>query len=281
MKRETLRNGLILSVLGMTFCLSTAIMVTSCQKQSFDDAPIAPQSAQSRAAEELPYLDFTTEYTGVGVPSDQDWEVIMEVSKRVKFSKPNGLWEMDIHSASEINVSPNVFTFLVQTVERSNAQIVSHLSVMSVAPRVRKPGGGEGPDLLEQESSNCVARCFGWIHKDMGFGPSYDTSNSWINDRFGAGVPADSMEFTLQHFYGADHVSSFPVNDQPVGSKHINGNSVVILNYKVNDSTGHAVIYRSTGDGVHWAIDPSKNSDNPPAVIVDSAAVISSFKITK
>ncbi len=37
MKRETLRNGLILSVLGMTFCLSTAIMVTSCQKQSFDD----------------------------------------------------------------------------------------------------------------------------------------------------------------------------------------------------------------------------------------------------
>lgn len=203
----------------------------------------------------------------------------MEVSKRVKFSKPNGLWEMDVHAAEEINVSPEVFAFLTQTIENSNAKILAHLIVRSIMPRKLIPSEG---DLLEEPTrSDCVVSCFGWIHENMGFGPSYDTSNSWINDRFGAGVPADSMEFTLQHFYGTDHVSSFPVNDQPVGSKHINENSVVILNYKVNDSTGHAVIYRSTGDGVHWAIDPSINSGNPAPVIVDSTAVISSFKVAK
>lgn len=58
MKRNTLRNGSIVAALAMSFCLSAAIVVTSCQKQSFDEGPISPQSARSQAAEELPYLDL-------------------------------------------------------------------------------------------------------------------------------------------------------------------------------------------------------------------------------
>ena len=279
MKRETLRNGLILSVLGMTFCLSTAIMVTSCQKQSFDDAPIAPQSAQSRAAEELPYLDFSDNYSEKSDLSNEDLEILIAALNRAHIKKVDGLWQMTVSDETALNISPRIMTCLKQIIENSNAKIVSRLSVMRVTPRVRKPGGGEGADDLEQESSDCVAKCFGWIREKLGFGPSYGTANSWINDRFGGvGVPVDSMEFTLQHFYGPDHVSSFPVNSQPNGYIHNDMNSAVILNQRVDDSTCHAVIYISTSNGTHVVQDP-QNSYNYD--FVGPNDVESAYQITK
>lgn len=279
MKRETLRNGLILSVLGMTFCLSTAIMVTSCQKQSFDDAPIAPQSAQSRAAEELPYLDFSDNYSEKSDLSNEDLEILITALNRAHIKKVDGLWQMTVSEETELNISPRIMTCLKQIIENSNAKIVSRLSVMRVTPRVRKPGGGEGVDNIEQESSDCVASCCNWIYKAKGFGPSYGTANAWINDRFGAGVPADSMEFTLQHLYGVDHVAPFPVNSQPNGYVHKDSSSAVILNYTVNDSTAHAVIYISTSnDASHLVQDPQNGND---LYFVGPNKVQSAYKVTK
>lgn len=232
----------------------------------------------SKTNAELPYLKFNTGYTGIGQPSDLDWEVIMQVSKRVKFSKVNGLWEINVNSAAEINVSSEVFTFLSQTVENSNAKILPNLATMRIAPRRLIPGEGEAKDPIG--GSDCVASCFEWINDNKGFGPDYNSSNSWIIDRYGSGVPSNQMEPTLKHFYGPNNVSSFPVNSQPNGSWYKDSNSAVILNYHPDGDTtkGHAVIYQGTGDGTHWVIDPQAGG---LPQIVDTTDVISAFKVTK
>lgn len=271
MKRETLRNGLTLTVLSMTICLSAAVSVTSCQKQSFEEESPAPRSAMNKT--ELPYLDFTTGYDGTGIASDENWEVIMQLAQRVKLSKESGLWEANVRSADEINVSPEVFAFLTQTIENSNAKILAHLTARSIMPRKLIPG--EGDPLEEPTRSDCVASCFGWIHDKMGFGPSYDSTNSWINSTFGSGVPSSQMESTLKHFYGPNNVSSFPVNSQNNGYIYKGTNSAVILNYQVNDSTGHAVIYGGTSNGTHWVTDPQNGAMD----LVDPSDVISAYEV--
>ena len=271
MKRETLRNGLTLTVLSMTICLSAAVSVTSCQEQSFEEELSAPRSAMNKT--ELPYLDFTTGYDGTGIASDEDWEVIMQLAQRVKLSKESGLWEANVRSADEINVSPEVFAFLTQTIENSNAKILAHLTARSIMPRNLIPG--EGDPLEEPTRSDCVASCFGWIHDKMGFGPSYDSANSWINSTFGSGVPSSQMESTLKHFYGPNNVSSFPVNNQNNDYIYKGTNSAVILNYQVNDSTGHAVIYGGTSNGTHWVTDPQNGAMD----LVDPSDVISAYEV--
>lgn len=275
MKRKILQNSLVVATMAMTLCLSAAVLVTSCQKDNFEDELSSPQSSKTKTG--LPYLEFKTGYTGVGQPSEKDWEVIMQVSKRVKITKVDGLWEMNINSATEINVAPGIFTFLSQAIENSNAKIRPNLTTMSIAPRLKKPGDIDPEENINR--SDCVASCFGWIHNNMGFGPTYNSSNSWINNQFGGGVPSNQMESTLKHFYGPNNVSSFPVNSQPNGSWYKESNSAVILNYHPNgDTTGHAVIYQGTGDGTHWVVDPQAGGSPQ---IVDTTDVISAYKVTK
>lgn len=271
MKRETLRNGLTLTVLSMTICLSAAMSVTSCQKQSFEEELSAPRSAMNKT--ELPYLDFTTGYDGTGIASDEDWKIFGQALQRANVRKTDGVWQMDAKSAEDINVSPTVFSYLIRIIENSNTPIFPDLAALRIVPRVILPG--EGDPLEEPTRSDCVASCFGWIHDMMGFGPSYDSANSWINSTFGSGVPSNQMESTLKHFYGPNNVSSFPVNNQ--NGIYDDSTSAVILNYKV-DTSGHAVIYEGTFNGTHIVIDPQ--FDNTERLI-DSTDVISAFKVTK
>lgn len=271
MKRKAFQNSLVVAVLALTFGLSTAVLVTSCQKQDYEDEPASPQNSKTKA--ELPYLEFTTGHIGEGRSSQENKQVIGLALERVKLSKTDGLWQMNINSAAEINVSPEVFGFLNQIIENSNADILPNLAKMSIAPRLKKPGDLDPDD--EPVRNDCVASCFGWIHNNMGFGPTYNSSNSWINNQFGGGVPSNQMESTLKHFYGPNNVSSFPVNSQ--NGMYNSTNSTVIVNYKV-DTSGHAVIYQGTFGDAILVLDPQ--FDNMDRVI-DTTNVISSFKVTK
>lgn len=275
MKRKALRNGLIVSALAMTIYLSAAIVATSCQKQRFDEDPALPHS---KVAEEWPYLDFTDDYSEKSDLSNEDLKVFLTALEHANVRKVDGLWQMTVSDEATIHVAPRVMAYLKQVIENSNAKIVSRLSIMSATPRMLKPGGGEGVDDPEKSASDCVARCFGWIHDKLGFGPSYDTAQKWINSQYEGGVPVDRMEFTLQHFYGADHVSSFPVNSQPNGYIHNDKNSAVILNQRIDDSTCHAVIYISTSNGMHVVQDPQNNYNFD---LVDPNDVESAYQITK
>lgn len=277
MKRKFLQNSIVVTTLAMTLCLSAVVLVTSCQKQKFEDELALSESSQTKAT--LPYIEFSTGYTGIGQASDRDWKVIMEVLKRVKIQKVEGLWSLNINSAAEINVSPEIFTFLTQTIENKNASLLANFKVRSIVPRQLKPG--ESGDSNDPRTFNCVPGCIGYIATNKGFGPSYDSAYNSMMERYGMGVPSDSMGPFLRDMYGRDKVFSFPVNSQPHGSWYNDSNSAVILNYHPDgDSTaGHAIIYKGTSaDGTHWGDDP-QNGGQP--AFVDSVEVIDAYKVTK
>ncbi|WP_300856799.1 hypothetical protein [uncultured Rikenella sp.] len=91
---------------------------TSCGRSDY------PAASQLRKVNrKLPYLEFTTGFSGVGAPNDEDWPVILEASNRAQIKRVDGVWRMVIASPKDGNMSPEVFTCLRETVERSNRPI--------------------------------------------------------------------------------------------------------------------------------------------------------------
>lgn len=115
MKPKLISKHVIVGCLIAVFCLSVGIMGTSCQKRDYPTA-----SQQRKVNKKLPYLEFNTGYTGVGNPSDADKPIIGLVLERVKISKVDGVWQMNIKSSKEANISPEAFRFLEQLIENSN-----------------------------------------------------------------------------------------------------------------------------------------------------------------
>lgn len=116
MKPKIISKQVIIGCLVAVFCLSATILSTSCGKQDYPTA-----SQQRKINKKLPYLEFKTDYAGIGQASNEDWPVILEASNRAIIKKINGLWQMVIKSPKDGNMSPEVFETLRLAIENTNS----------------------------------------------------------------------------------------------------------------------------------------------------------------
>lgn len=100
----------------VTLFLGIAGWTTSCGRSDY------PAASQLRKVNrKLPYLEFTAEFSGV--PEGENVPVFLEAMDRAKVKRVDGVWRMAIASPKDGNMSPEVFTCLRETVERSNRPI--------------------------------------------------------------------------------------------------------------------------------------------------------------
>lgn len=116
MKRKAFQNSLVVAMMAVTFCLSAAVLVTSCQKRDYPTA-----SQQRKINKKLPYLEFKSGYEGPRTLRSEDWKVIMEAQKRMKITKTDGVWQTNIKSPKDANISPKVFELFRRTIENTNS----------------------------------------------------------------------------------------------------------------------------------------------------------------
>lgn len=233
-------------------------MATSCQKQSFDDAPMAPQSAQSRSAEELLYLDFTEDFRGViSSPCDSNAIILTMAIDRVKILQKENRWGKGTNlSAIDLNMSIAVFEYVCRIVDRSDLLLQEILENAALGPRTRI--FGEPILEIEIQQTDCFARCMGYMANYLCYSDvSYSGVNSFVNQWYGNGIPQDQVLPTMQYFYGRNNVSSISAGRlQNVDMSQ----SGVMLTYTTGGSNGHAVVYISTAnDGSYNVYDVQQN----------------------
>ncbi len=265
------------------FCLGAGVVAISCQGQDADEEAAFYQKDVASKAHQS-YLTFTSEYTGIGEPSIEDQLVILEAMGRVKASKVNGVWQMNMALVRKANLSPEVLQCLNQIIGNSNRKLSSRSSVMVNPDNVRMVPKAiivdEDPFGTDPGPSDCVARCIGRIYSKLGFGPSYAFADSYITTHYGNnGVDPNRMGGLLNTLYGSSHVSSYSVNDHSGFYSYSNPNAAVILNYRTDEGGGHSVIYMGTStDGTHMASDPQ---DGNSTRFVDPGQVISAYQVSK
>lgn len=271
MKRMTSRNGLIVSVLVLTWSLSAVIWATSCQKQSFEDELSLPQRAQNKTTEELPYLDFTTEFNGIiNSPSDSNALILTEAINRVKYLQNDGWWNIDAVSAQDVNMSESLFEYIQGIAERNNSRLAEILQ-QSMAPRIRKPEIADSP-----YRNDCVAQCMGYLSGFLGYANVTTAAvNAYVTATFGAGIPHDKLLPTMQYFYGRNNVSM--ISSGALNQVDLSQAGVMMTHLTGADS-GHAVVYISTAkDGSYNVYDPQNNCiDN-----IASNQVIGIYQVLK
>lgn len=135
MKPKIISKQVIICCLVAVFCLSATILSTSCGKQDYPTA-----SQQRKINKKLPYLEFNSEYTGIGTPNKEDWEVIVEAQKRMKIIKTKGIWQMNIRTPKDANISPEVFEFFRQAIKNTNSFNKQH--------RIKKLTAPVDPELI-------------------------------------------------------------------------------------------------------------------------------------
>lgn len=270
MKRKALRNGLIVSALAMTICLSAAIVATSCQKQRFDEDPALPHS---KVAEEWPYLDFTDDFNGdFDNPQDTNSLLLIEAVQRAHLAQEDGLWKISSISAAQIRVAPRVFDYLQQIVELGNAVILEDLKISNLVPRMRQ--FGDPHSLIEPARSDCFASCAGFMADKLGYPVTYAEINTYVTERYGSGIPLGQILPNLQYFFGPNNASRFSMGN--IGNYNSDLFRVMVV-FSTGVGEGHAVMYWGPhSDSTYMVSDPQKGNLPYP---INKSDVIDAFKV--
>lgn len=137
-----------------------------------------------------PFLSTYT--TNINAISSKEWIILGSVLERMDLKVVNNQLISDVTSASEINVSENLFQLAKAIIKMTN------IYYMPSWASITKPSGPTGYD--------CVA----WALARWG-AFSYDSINSWITLKYGNnGVPLDSMNKVVSQFAGCGFGGYYP-----------------------------------------------------------------------
>lgn len=177
---------------------------------------------------DLPYLSFSgNAETEISNLSESDLKVLGLAFERLKLVEEDGLFRMVTKSATQINISEELFDYFEGIVERSNERILN--SNLSLVPRIKtKSEGGGSPN-------NCVAKAVVEIAGQMGHSMSLSQVERWIEERYGSnGVPSGKMQDVMSHYFETESVSISNGYSVPAGQQ-------VLVVFRGGENEGHAV----------------------------------------
>ena len=167
------------------------------------------------------YLDLGT--FELSKMSEKDMNIMSQALQRLDIDMKEGLYHVKQISGAEVNISEELFNYLVASFEHTNT-IFKPKSVDTSIVRL-KYGFMEG-DGEPQDSTYCVA----YALAGMG-GVSFGRARAYIDSLYGSnGVPAYAIDSVVRHFY-------------PNAKNTLNGGYMnnAFIYFQTSDSTGHAV----------------------------------------
>lgn len=158
--------------------------------------------------------------------SEKDMNIMSQALQRLDIDMKEGLYHVKQTSGAEVNISEELFNYLVAGFEHTNT-IFKPKSVDTSIVRL-KYGFMEG-DGEPQDSTYCVAHALA----GMG-GVSFGRARAYIDSLYGSnGVPAYAMDSVISHFYPNARRYDSPIPGRPVNN--------TLIWFHTSDSTGHAV----------------------------------------
>lgn len=201
----------------------------SCQEESSEDT----------ASANLPYLSFNN-YPGTAISdlSENDLNALISAFKRIDLKKENGLYRIDTKSATQINISDNLFLYFEDLIEKNNNRILKEGSNFALAPRTRN--GGENGN----SSNDCVSVAIVKIAKSMHYSMSLSEVKKWVESKYGTnGVPSSKISEVLNHYFVYESVSIREGFTPPSGRQ-------VFVVMKGRGNEGHAARYMGCNNGL-------------------------------
>ena len=218
-----------------TLCLALASMIS---------LGIFTQScSEEESINNLPFLHLSREYSSRDLNNMPviDLEIFRSALKRITISENKGIYQMNIKSGSDVNISENLFHIFKDIIEISN----NNALIKPVVPRLKS--GNEG-----NTATDCVARVINTLSTFFNKVISYFTANNHIVQNYGNdGVTLSECNEVMNYFFTSVDspklTSSFVL---PAGSQ-----ALVVIN-----GGTHAVRYLGTSGSLLLYHDPQTNS---------------------
>lgn len=178
--------------------LGICSIIASCQQD---------EMGEEANTKEWIYLSVDTSKNASEMSTDE-LKIVIEAFRRLNILEKDGLFHI-MQSASELNISEDLFALLKTTVGEMNERIISSkIDISTPRTRTNEEGGNGG-------KNDCVAHTISAVSSSFGRYTSVNSISTWIENKYGNdGVPLNAMGNVLNHYF---HSNLVPI---PAGYSH-------------------------------------------------------------
>lgn len=186
--------------------------------------------------------------------SDNDMNTMGQALQRLDISFKNGFYQIKQISGAQVNISEELYDYITKGFGYTN-KVIRPKSLISSGPRLKS-------GYAEPDTTYCVAYALAAMGE-----VDFEDVKDYIYRHWGlGGVPADSVESVVYHYFPNSNGYDAPLQGGPLNN--------AFIWYPTSDSSGHAVngIFYDAASGVILYKDNQNNEAG--YITVDSLSQI-------
>ena len=202
----------------------TLLLMESCEF----DAPLEYESPK------LTYLDIRT--TNMKQMTEEDHKTVFAAMERMGVHDENGFLVYPENSPSNLNISRRLYSCVKKLCNNGNCRIKGLTLNIPLTKSIGENESGEAYD------------CVGYAI--YGMGASQSDALDYVHNHFPRGVPRDSLDSVVDHFFSSytktprpDETTSWGYRPQPMVWYVVQGNIAHAINCTFYDGDSHDILY--------------------------------------
>lgn len=222
----------------------TMLCVVGCS-EDFTTDECGTQQTKSSDTSRL--LDIST--TDIMAMTEADFQTLSAAMERLGVETISGYLVIGRTDYRKLNISKRAYWMIKQACENGN-RIVASAHQSAKFPLIKN---GYPENTVQTSGSDCIAYAL------YGMGANQTSALAYVHTCYPDGVPADSLDSVISHFFPSPRIESYPAEDFLCAFR-----PQPLVWYSVSTATAHAVNAKKYYANTHvfWYVDYSTGSSN-------------------